>query len=173
MSGVTLDRPFGARTGQGLRTARLLALLLPAALLAGAWAFQLIGGLYPCEMCHWQRWPHYGAVAMAALAFLIRAPRVQATLVAGAAALIVVSGAIGVFHAGVEYHWWQGVTACTQTTSTVGLSTDQALKDLLAAPIVRCDAAQWSLLGVSLAGWNALLSFVGAALIVSQLWRRA
>lgn len=173
MSGVTLDRPFGARTGQGLRTARLLALLVPAALLAGAWAFQLIGGLYPCEMCHWQRWPHYGAVAMAALAFLIRAPRVQATLVAGAAALIVVSGAIGVFHAGVEYHWWQGVTACTQTTSTVGLSTDQALKDLLAAPIVRCDAAQWSLLGVSLAGWNALLSFVGAALIVSQLWRRA
>ena len=173
MSGATLDRPFGARMGRGLRNARLLALLVPAALLAGAWAFQLIGGLYPCEMCHWQRWPHYGAVAMAVLAFVIRAPRVQATLVAGAAALVVVSGAIGVFHAGVEYHWWQGMTACTQTTSTVGLSTDQALKDLLAAPIVRCDAAQWSLLGVSLAGWNALLSFVGAALIVSQLWRRA
>jgi len=173
VTGAALDRPFGARLSRGLRTARLLALLVPAALLAGAWAFQLIGGLYPCEMCHWQRWPHYGAAAMAALAFVIGTPRVQATLVAGAAALIVVSGAIGVFHAGVEYHWWQGVTACTQTTSTVGLSTDQALKDLLAAPIVRCDAAQWSLLGVSLAGWNALLSFAGAALIVSQLWRRA
>ncbi|MBW6527631.1 disulfide bond formation protein B [Sphingomonas sp. RHCKR7] len=171
--GGALDRPFAARETRGLRHARLLALLVPAALLAGAWAFQLIGGLYPCEMCHWQRWPHYGAAAMAALAFVVRAPRVQATLVAGAAALIVVSGAIGVFHAGVEYHWWQGMTACTQTTSTLGLSTDQALKDLLAAPIVRCDAAQWSLFGVSLAGWNALLSFVGAALIVSQLWRRA
>jgi disulfide bond formation protein DsbB len=171
--GTALDRPFGARGGRGLRTARLLALLVPAALLAGAWAFQLIGGLYPCEMCHWQRWPHYGAVAMAALAFVVRAPRVQATLVAGAAALVVVSGVIGVFHAGVEYHWWQGVTACTQTTSTIGLSTDQALKDLLAAPIVRCDAAQWSLFGVSLAGWNALFSFAGAALIVSHLWRRA
>ena len=158
---------------RGLRDARLIALLVPAALLAGAWAFQLIGGLYPCEMCHWQRWPHYGALVLAGLAFVVRDARMQATLVAGAAALIVVSGLIGIFHAGVEYHWWQGVTACTQTTSTVGLSTDQALKDLLAAPIVRCDAAQWTLLGVSLAGWNVLCSLIGAALIVTQMWRRA
>ncbi|PZQ61202.1 MAG: disulfide bond formation protein B [Sphingomonas taxi] len=157
----------------GLRNARLLALLVPAALLAGAWGFQLIGGLYPCEMCHWQRWPHYAALAFAVLAFVVGGTRTKATLVAGAAALVAVSGAIGVFHAGVEYHWWQGVTACTQTVSTVGLSSDQALKDLLAAPIVRCDAAQWTLLGISLAGWNALLSIAGAAAIVSQLWRRA
>jgi disulfide bond formation protein DsbB len=157
----------------GLRDARLIALLVPAALLGGAWAFQLIGGLYPCEMCHWQRWPHYAALVMAVLAFVVRGVRVRATLVAGAAALIVVSGLIGIFHAGVEYHWWQGITACTQTTSTMGLSTDQALKDLLAAPIVRCDAAQWTLLGVSLAGWNAICSLVGAALIVTQMWRRA
>ncbi|KTT70943.1 disulfide bond formation protein B [Sphingomonas endophytica] len=156
----------------GLRNARLLALLVPLALLAGAWGFQLIGGLYPCEMCHWQRWPHYGALVFAALAFVTGGPRVKATLVAGAAALIAVSGLIGVFHAGVEYHWWQGVTACTQTTNLTGLSTDQALKDLLAAPIIRCDAAQWALFGISLAGWNALLSFVGAGLIVSQLRRR-
>lgn len=157
---------------RGLRDARLIALLVPAALLAGAWAFQLIGGLYPCEMCHWQRWPHYGAVVLALLAFLVGGARVKATLVAGAATLIALSGVIGIFHAGVEYHWWQGVTACTQTTSTVGLSTDQALKDLLAAPIVRCDAPQWLLLGVSLAGWNALCSLIGAALVVTQMWRR-
>lgn len=157
---------------RGLRDARLIALLVPAALLAGAWAFQLIGGLYPCEMCHWQRWPHYGAVVFALLAFLVGGARVKATLVAGAATLIALSGVIGIFHAGVEYHWWQGVTACTQTTSTVGLSTDQALKDLLAAPIVRCDAPQWLLLGVSLAGWNALCSLIGAALVVTQMWRR-
>ena len=153
--------------------ANLLALLVPAALLAGAWGFQLIGGLYPCEMCHWQRWPHYGALVLAVLAFVTGAARVRATLIAGAAALVVVSGAIGVFHAGVEYHWWQGITACTQTVSTAGLSSDAMLDALLKAPIVRCDAAQWSLLGVSLAGWNALLSLIGAALIVSQLWRRA
>ncbi|MGJ3626568.1 disulfide bond formation protein B [Sphingomonas sp. MMS24-JH45] len=90
-----------------LRRAQLLAFLVPAALLAGAWSFQLIGKLFPCEMCHWQRWPHYGALAFAALSFVAGGPRAKKTLVAGAAALVVVSGLIGVFHAGVEYHWWQ------------------------------------------------------------------
>lgn len=156
-----------------LAGARLLALLIPAALLAGAWAFQLIGGLYPCEMCHWQRWPHYGAVAMAALAFVVGGAAVKRTLVMGAAVLVAVSGLIGIFHAGVEYHWWQGITACTQTVSTAGLSGEAMLKELLAAPIVRCDAAQWSLFGISLAGWNAFLSLLGAAVIVAVARRRA
>jgi disulfide bond formation protein DsbB len=156
-----------------LARATLLAILVPGALLAGAWGFQLIGGLYPCEMCHWQRWPHYAALALALLASVIGGVRTRATLIAGAAALVAVSGAIGVFHAGVEYHWWQGVTACTQTVGTAGLSTDAMLDALMKAPIVRCDAAQWSLLGVSLAGWNAVLSFAGAAIIVWQLRRRA
>ena len=155
-----------------LRRARILAVLVPALLLAGAWAFQLVGKLFPCEMCHWQRWPHYAALAFALLSFVAGGPRTTRTLVAGAAALVCVSGLIGVFHAGVEYHWWQGITACTQTISTTGLSTDQALRDLLAAPIVRCDAAQWALFGVSLAGWNAILSLIGAAMIATQLWRR-
>ena len=157
----------------GLRTARLLALLVPAALLAGAWCFQLIGGLYPCEMCHWQRWPHYGAVAFAVLSFVVGGPRTKATLVAGAAALVAISGLIGVFHAGVEYHWWEGITRCTQTFDAAGLSTDQMLKDLMTAPIIRCDAAQWTLFGVSLAGWNALLSLLGTGAVVAVLRRRA
>lgn len=149
----------------GLIRARWLALLLPAALLAGAWGSQLIGGLYPCEMCHWQRWPHYGAVVAAALAFVVGGQGVRRTLVAGAAALIAVSGLIGVFHAGVEYHWWQGITACSRTIDTAGMSTDDMLKSILAAPVVRCDAAQWTLFGVSLAGWNAILSLGGAGVI--------
>ena len=95
----------------------------------------------------------------------------KATLVAGAAALIAVSGLIGVFHAGVEYHWWQGITACTMTISGAGRSTDAMLKDLLAAPLVRCDAAQWSVFGVSLAGWNAAVSLIGAA-VIGWLLRR-
>jgi disulfide bond formation protein DsbB len=147
------------------RRARLLALLIAAALLAGAWGFQLIGGLVPCEMCHWQRWPHYGAVAMAGLSLFLGGARVHKTLVAGAAALIAVSGLIGIFHAGVEYHWWQGITACTATVSGAGVSTDQMLKDLLAAPIVRCDQAQWTLFGISMAGFNAIISLVGATVI--------
>ncbi len=156
----------------GLIRARWVALLLPAALLAGAWGSQLIGGLYPCEMCHWQRWPHYGAVAVAALAFVTGGPAVKRTLVAGAAALIAVSGLIGVFHAGVEYHWWQGITACSRTVETAGMTTDDMLKSILAAPVVRCDAAQWTLGGVSLAGFNALISLGGAGVIGWLLGRR-
>ncbi|WP_375286549.1 disulfide bond formation protein B [Sphingomonas sp.] len=156
----------------GLIRARWVALLLPAALLAVAWGSQLIGGLYPCEMCHWQRWPHYGAVAVAALAFVTGGPAVKRTLVAGAGALIAVSGLIGVFHAGVEYHWWQGITACSRTVETAGMTTDDMLKSILAAPVVRCDAAQWTLGGVSLAGFNALISLGGAGVIGWLLGRR-
>lgn len=153
--------------------ARWVALLVPAALLAGAWGSQLIGRLYPCEMCLWQRWPHYGALAVAALAFVVGGPGVKRTLVAGAAALIVVSGLIGVFHAGVEWHWWEGITACSRTVLTNGMSADDMLKAVLAAPVVRCDAAQWRLFGVSLAGWNALISLGGATTIGWLLRRRA
>lgn len=156
----------------GLVRARWVALLLPAALLAGAWGSQLIGGLYPCEMCHWQRWPHYGALAVAALAFVTGGPAVKRTLVAGAGALIAVSGLIGIFHAGVEYHWWQGITACSRTVETSGMTTDAMLKSILAAPVVRCDAAQWTLGGVSLAGFNALISLGGAGVIGWLLGRR-
>lgn len=152
--------------------ARWIALLLPAALLAGAWGSQLIGGLYPCEMCHWQRWPHYGALVAGALAFVVGGPAVKRTLIAGAAALIAVSGLIGVFHAGVEYHWWAGITACSRTVETDGMSADAMLQSILAAPVVRCDAAQWTLAGVSLAGFNALISLAGAGAIGWLLGRR-
>jgi disulfide bond formation protein DsbB len=146
--------------------ARALALLIPAALLAGAWGFQLIGHLYPCEMCHWQRWPHYAAVVIALLSFVPRAP--QRMLVALAAVAIALSGVIGVAHAGVEYHWWHGFTACTATFGTSG----DILADIMHAPVVRCDSPQWSLFGISLAGFNAILSLAGAAVIGWFLVRR-
>src|SRR5690242_15362503 len=112
------------RTERAMRdsfaTARWTALLLPAALLAGAWGFQLIGGLVPCEMCHWQRWPHYAAVVLAALAFVVPGMSERRALVWLAALGIAISGAIGVYHAGVEYQWWQGATECTSTFTATG-----------------------------------------------------
>ncbi len=156
----------------GLKRARLIALLLPAALLAGAWGSQLIGGLYPCEMCHWQRWPHYGALVFAALAFMDSPPALKRLLVIIAALAIAASGAIGVFHAGVEYHWWQGITACSRTVETSGMTADAMLKSILAAPVVRCDAAQWTLAGISLAGFNAILSLGGAGVILWLVGKR-
>ena len=149
-----------------LQKARALALLVPAALLAGAWGFQLIGHLYPCEMCHWQRWPHYAALPIALLAFVPGLP--QRPLVALAALAIAVSGAIGVAHAGVEYHWWQGFTPCTSTFSSGG----DTLSAIMNAPVVRCDAPQWTFAGISLAGFNAILSLGGALVILLLLTRR-
>lgn len=150
-------------------TARALALLVPAGLLAGAWGSQLFGHLYPCEMCHWQRWPHYAALVIALLAFVPGVPvGLQRVLVALAGLAIATSGAIGVAHAGVEYHWWPGFTLCTSTASGSGSLLDQLMK----APIIRCDVAQWKLLGISLAGFNALISLSGAAAIGYFLSRR-
>jgi len=150
-----------------LQKARALALLIPAALLAGAWGFQLIGHLYPCEMCHWQRWPHYAALPIALLAFVPGMP--QRPLIALAAIAIAVSGAIGVAHAGVEYRWWQGFTPCTSTFSSGG----DTLSAIMNAPVVRCDAPQWTFAGISLAGFNAIVSLGGALVVLVLLTRRS
>src|SRR6185369_7721596 len=93
--------------------ARLIALLLPLALLGGAFGSQYFGGLYPCEMCWWQRYAHMAALVPAALAFTAPAESFRSrTLTLLAALAIAVSGAIGVYHAGVEAHIFQGFTTC-------------------------------------------------------------
>lgn len=149
--------------------ARALALIVPAALLAGAWAFQLIGGLYPCEMCHWQRWPHYAALAAAVLAILLAGSSASRPLTILAALLILASGAIAIDQAGAEYHWWQGPTTCTSTAASGG----DLLRRILAAPLIRCDVPQWTLFHVSLAGWNALFSLAGGLAILILCLRPA
>lgn len=159
---------IGRRATRGEIRARWIALLLPAALLGGAWGAQLIGGLYPCEMCHWQRWPHYAAVVVALLAFLMPR-RLSNALVVVAALLVAVSGVIGVAHAGVEYGWWQGFTACTSTVDLSGATAADRLRSILNAPLIRCDVAQWRLFGISLAGYNAILSLGGALVILMTM----
>jgi disulfide bond formation protein DsbB len=141
--------------------ARLLALLLPLGLLGGALGSQYVGGLHPCEMCYWQRWPHGAAILLAALAFTAPASSSRSrTLTLLAAAAIAISGAIGVYHAGVEAGIFEGFTTCTTTRG-------MTLQDIINAPLVRCDQVQWSLFGISMAGWNAILSLTGAALITT------
>jgi disulfide bond formation protein DsbB len=150
---------------QANRAARTLALAAPLALVAGAYISQYGFGLVPCEMCWWQRYGHFAAIVLAILAFLRPPGRV---FVALAAAAIAVSGAIGGFHAGVEYGWWEGFTACT-VTPTAGAG--DPLAAILDAPLVRCDVAPWSLMGISLAGWNFLFSGA-SALAVAVLLRK-
>ena len=153
-----------------LEKARALALLVPAALLAGALGSQYIGGLYPCEMCHWQRWGHYAALAFALLSFLLRGQADKGRSFVWLAALgIVASGAVGVYHAGVEAGIFEGLTQCAATGG--GSSTD-ILADIMATPLVRCDQVQWSFLGISMAGWNAILSLGFGTLILWLSLRR-
>ena len=148
---------------------RLLALLLPATLLGGAYISQYVFDMYPCEMCWWQRWPHFAALIPAILAFLVKTPGAQRTLVAFAAFAIFTSGVLGAFHAGVEYGWWEGLTSCTTTIASGG----NFLENLENAPLVRCDVTQWTLFGISLAGYNFLLSCGGAIAILMGIWRNA
>ena len=144
---------------------RLIALLLPVGLLGGALGSQYLGGLVPCEMCYWQRWPHAAAIALAALAFTAPAASGRTrTLTLLAAVAIAVSGVIGVYHAGVELGIFEGLTTCTSLAS--GATNADLLNSILNAPLVRCDQVQFAFLGISMAGWNALLSLGGAALVV-------
>ncbi|MBU1757314.1 MAG: disulfide bond formation protein B [Alphaproteobacteria bacterium] len=148
-----------------LRLAQQLALGIPALLLGGAFISQYGFGLYPCEMCWWQRWPHFAAIALALASFAL--PR-RDIWVALAALAVLVSGAIGGFHAGVEYGWWEGLTGCATVVPQNGAS---ALDAIMNAPMIRCDEAPWSLLGVSLAGWNFLVSAAGGLAILLLLSR--
>ena len=145
-----------------LGLAKLLALLVPLGLLAGAYGSEYWGGLHPCEMCWWQRYAHFAALPFAALAMVVGAGRGRALLWLAAAA-IAASGAIGVYHAGVELGYFEGFTQCTAQASG---SVEDLLKSVFEAPLVRCDDIQWSFLGVSMAGWNAILSLSAALLIL-------
>ena len=140
----------------------LLAALGSALLLLGALGFQYLGGLAPCPMCIWQRWPHVIAVVIAAGAMTVlwefRRP-----LAALGAVVMAVGAGIGVFHAGVEQGWWEGPASWVGADPT-SMSADDLLKQLEQTPLVRCDEIVWDFLGITMAGWNAALS-AGLALL--------
>jgi disulfide bond formation protein DsbB len=123
-------------------------------LLLGAFAFQYIGGLVPCVLCLYQRWPHAAAVLIGLLGLKIGG-RVLPLLGALAAAT---SAAIGVFHVGVEQKWWEGLATCTVDTLSGVSGADLLNTDLTVGAPVRCDAIPWEMFGVSMAGWNVIVS---------------
>ncbi|WP_428683713.1 disulfide bond formation protein B [Sphingopyxis sp.] len=148
--------------------APVVALAAPLLLYGGALVSQYGFGLHPCEMCYWQRWPHQAAIVLALLALLLnRNDKAMRSLTWLAAIAIAISGLIGIFHAGVEYGLWEGLTTCS--SAHVG---PISLDEIMAAPIIRCDVAQWRLFGISLAGFNAIFSLGAAALVLTLLRRR-
>jgi disulfide bond formation protein DsbB len=151
---------------------RLPLLVILAAILALGTAFfaQLVGGLAPCPLCLWQRYPYGAAIALAVLSLLLApAPRAARLALALAGLAILASGGIAAFHVGVEKHWWQGLASCSGTID-LRASTADLTKQLMETPVVRCDAVPWSLFGISIAGYNFL--YAGAVGLLT-LWAAA
>jgi len=148
--------------------APVVAFLAPLLLYGGALVSQYGFGLHPCEMCYWQRWPHQAAMLLALLALLLRRnDKAMRALTLLAAIAIAASGALGIFHAGVEYGFWEGITTCA-----TGSGGPVTLDSIMNAPLIRCDAVQWSFFGISLAGFNAIFSLGAAAFVLTLLRRK-
>src|ERR1700742_5073150 len=143
---------------------------IAAATLAGAWFFQLVLDIRPCPLCLEQRYAYYLAVPLGALVAWTAAKHApRAVLIAGLAILALAALAnawLGFYHAGVEWGFWQGPTDCTGPVGNLGSAGD-LLARLDTVKVIRCDEVQWRFLGISLAGYNALISLLMAAI---ALW---
>lgn len=168
VTSATHDAPLqngGLLTDRG-RLLAGLAFVLGLATILGAWGSQIIGGLVPCELCLEQRLAYYWGLPILALVLILwnRLPRT--VLLIGlllAAAVFVWSTYMASYHAGVELKFWPGPTACTGTGVDVSFSD---LSNLNATRVVPCDAIQFQLFGITLAGFNAIIS---AAIVLALL----
>jgi disulfide bond formation protein DsbB len=169
---VTSDVTAVSKAPRGVSPALAAALLIAAiaaATIAGAWYFQLVLDIRPCPLCLEQRYAYYFAIPLAALTALAAArsaPRgvlIAALAILGLAALG--NAVLGSYHAGVEWGFWQGPTDCTGPVGNLG-SAGTLLERLDTVKVIRCDEVQWRLLGLSLAGYNALISLLMAAIAV-------
>ncbi|MCA0431971.1 MAG: disulfide bond formation protein B [Proteobacteria bacterium] len=145
-----------------LRATTLLIAFVYLATIIGAWIFEYAGYL-PCELCLMQRWAYYGLVPVALLLALWNPSWLRGAL--AVLGLVLVGNAIfGVFHSGVEWGWWQGPTTCSGGAMTMGLPD-------LSKPAVMCNEAAIRILGLSLAGWNAVISGVLAVIAFAAVKR--
>jgi disulfide bond formation protein DsbB len=158
----TLKQSFLARaTAEPAATAAIAIFVLSLATLTGAWFFEYVLKLAPCPLCLMQRIPYHIIVPLSlllAIAALVRAPR--SLLLVGFAVIAIAACCnivLGAYHAGVEWHWWPGPTDCSGPLTD--LRTGGSLLDQLhTVHVVRCDEAAWRFLGLSLAGYNVLIS---------------
>jgi disulfide bond formation protein DsbB len=133
------------------------------ALLAGAFLFQALG-YAPCAMCLWQRWPHGVAIVIGVAALFITARPVNTALLWLGALAALTTAVIGIYHTGVERDWWQGPASCTGAGGGLGGLSGADLLSMEGPRLVLCDEVAWSLMGVSMASWNAIFSLVLVAI---------
>lgn len=151
---------MGLNTRRGLIA---LAVLGSALLLLAAFGFQHLGGLAPCEMCLWQRWPHGVAIVIGAVALAFPVAMVA---LSGALAMAVNAG-ISLLHTGVERGWWVLNLACSGGADLSAMDITALLDPSIGAPIVLCTEVAWSMLGLSMASWNGLASLALAAIWIA------
>ena len=146
-----------------------LILLAAIATIAGALMFEYVFGLAPCPLCLRQRIPYYVAMPIALAAVVL--PRRWARLGVGLLALVfLVSAGLGVHHAGVEWGWWPGPTDCAGAPPPQPSGMGDFLNQLQRTRVVSCTEAAWRFLGLSLAGWNAVISLALAGVAILSLW---
>ncbi|MBZ8119511.1 disulfide bond formation protein B [Roseovarius sp. LXJ103] len=148
----------------GRRGLILLAAGGSLVLLLAAFGFQHLGGLAPCQMCLWQRWPHAAAVAFGVFALALGG---AIWLWLGLLSALTTAG-IGGYHTGVERGWWDGPASCAGGAGGLGGSGADMLSLDVPALVVQCDEVVWSLVGLSMASWNML-----AALVLAAIWALA
>ena len=141
----------------------LFATLGSAAALAAAYAFQYIGGLAPCHLCLWQRYPHAVAIAIGLTALLIPRGLIHRLLPYGGALAALTTAGLGLYHTGVERHWWLGPSTCTAGDISQ-LNAKDLLAQIQAAPVVQCDQVAWQMFNLSMASWNLMASVVLVAI---------
>jgi disulfide bond formation protein DsbB len=164
---VVKQAPLGRMRGGRAGAAATAIFALSLATLLGAWYFQYVLGYLPCHLCLEQRIPYYVIIPMSlaiAVAVRLRAPRVAVAFGMAALGIAALCGAaLGIYHAGVEWGLWAGPSDCTGTMWD--LKSGGSLYDQLdSIRVVPCDKAAWRFLGISLAGYNALISLVMAGL---------
>lgn len=153
------------------RRAPLVLLLASAAVVGTALLSQYVGGLQPCELCLYQRWPYYGVIAITLVAAAAGNRALTGAVVVLAALAFLAGAGLAFYHVGVEQHWFAGPSACTSAVG--GDSLEEFKRRLLAQPVVACDQPQWSLFGVTMAGWNVVASLGLALLSLAALRRGA
>ena len=151
-------------------TAALAITVIAAVTLAGAWFFQLVLDIQPCPLCLEQRYAYYLALPLAlVIAFAAARGAPRPLLLAGFAVLLLAALAnawLGGYHAGVEWKFWPGPNDCSGPVADLG-SAGTLLQRLDTVKVIRCDEVQWRFLGLSLAGYNVLISM---AMAVMALW---
>lgn len=152
------------------RRAPVLVVVASLAALAIAFASQYWGGLQPCVLCWYQRYPYMVAAVLGVIGILAagRQGPLRIVLLLAALAFIVDAG-IAAYHVGVEQHWWAGTAECGSVIDLT-LSPEELKKKLLEQPVVRCDEVPWSLFGLSMAGYNFLYALVCG---LATLWSAA